>query len=645
MRPKVRAGDTIMIYPGVFHGRYHVNLLGRDTARIVVRPLSCGRVILHATGLFLQQYQNSCSNLNSGGGVRKKASAGHCMGAVLSIWGTPNINNSPPTQYVSFYNLEITSYTTNRRSYQTTNTSKPTDIDQGDGVEIYGTGIQLNNCVIWNVLGNGVAAQQQAHGLDLYGTAIYYNGWNGPDRTHAMALYTQNNLSLPTLRFVRNNAMFQNFDIGLRVAGSQRNIYLYNLEDNVTFNNGFTALDIPKVLANNTSAWKGAWNIVLGDSASAIGLKRNHMFNGGLPNHLRGTLTFPPNYASNISINDETKPKSDSIYYWQNVNVGHDVLFVGNNFRNSWIRGNQNVHLLTGTIKNIKLNEYKDQLVYTNGVITDPLDIHLWNTTIDSNFYYRTTAANVYYQLDGNCVNCATNTNPFGTKNFADWRTAWNWDLTSWRNPNYPPQDSSVFLIPNLRDRGRYTLVIYNYEMHPYVIVDTSKLPKCIPTNSLVTIRNIAGLHTRVDSFYYTANSPIIFNMSTWPMQVDTANGQGIASNYMVPQSGTAPLFGAFWLEFFPYTVRITQRINPQTGTFEVMYETLDPCTGQPTFSWQATAYMPRVCLKHANGERICGDVYSWLGIPPHWLEEELTYEVQDANCSKLRSTITFTNQ
>jgi hypothetical protein len=95
--------------------------------------------------------------------------------------------------------------------------SHPTAIP-GPLSTVYVTGprTKIINCLIHDT-GDGVAIWKEATDAELYGSLIWYTGWQGPDRGHGHAIYTQNGAGLQKYR---DNLAWDSYDIGVQAYGS-----------------------------------------------------------------------------------------------------------------------------------------------------------------------------------------------------------------------------------------------------------------------------------------------------------------------------------------------------------------------------------------------------------------------------------------
>jgi hypothetical protein len=220
----VHPGDTIWLRGGTYAGTFTSYLTGTSSQPIVVR-----------------QYP----------GERAKVDGGTANTSVLfTISGS----------YTWFWGFEITSSSTDRVSTQTG--SYPSDLNRpyecianaqqpGSGV-----GIKIINMVIHNC-GQGVGIWQDAANSEIYGSLIYYNGWNAPDRNHGHGIYSQN--AAPSQRTIRDNILYANYEYNIQVYGESAHLDNHTIDGNIVFWDG--AADSPAY---------GSASMNMGGAASAI---------------------------------------------------------------------------------------------------------------------------------------------------------------------------------------------------------------------------------------------------------------------------------------------------------------------------------------------------------------------------------------
>ena len=222
-----RPGDTIWMRGGKYAGTYSSYLNGTASAPIIVR-----------------QYPGERATIDGGNSGWK---------SILMVSGS----------YTWYWGFEVMSSDPNRVSTQTG--SNPTDIGRGNLVTEQtsrtGAGLRFINLVLHDIQDAGL--WKEAINSEFYGSIIYYDGWNAPDRGHGHGLYLQN---LTGTMLIKDNIIFENFQNGIQCYGGN-SAYLNNfdIEGNTIFNNG----SIVASPANNIIIGGGvvAQNPVVDDNA------------------------------------------------------------------------------------------------------------------------------------------------------------------------------------------------------------------------------------------------------------------------------------------------------------------------------------------------------------------------------------------
>ncbi len=195
-----KPGDTIWLRGGVYPGTYSSYLNGTSAAPIVVR-----------------QYPGERATIDGGNSG---------WTSILMVSGS----------YTWYWGFEVTSSDPNRVSQQTG--SNPTDIGRGniatEQTSRTGAGLKFINLIVHDIQDAGL--WKEALNSEFYGSVIYYDGWNAPDRGHGHGLYLQN---LTGTMSIQDNVIFENFQNGIQCYGSE-SAYLNNfdIEGNTIFNNG-----------------------------------------------------------------------------------------------------------------------------------------------------------------------------------------------------------------------------------------------------------------------------------------------------------------------------------------------------------------------------------------------------------------------
>ena len=191
----VQPGATIWLHAGTYRGNFTSRLAGTAANPITVRGAAGERAILDGV----------------------PTPSGH----VLTINGAHAI----------YRDFEVTnSYATR---VITSTGSNPTDA-RGEGVGMFGQGVKLVNLVIHDT-GQGVGNWSAAPDGEVYGSIIFYNGWDAPDRGHGHGIYAQNQTGK---KFLTDNIIFRQFSYGIHGYTEGGFIDNFEVQGNIVFNNG-----------------------------------------------------------------------------------------------------------------------------------------------------------------------------------------------------------------------------------------------------------------------------------------------------------------------------------------------------------------------------------------------------------------------
>ncbi len=216
----VRPGDTIWLRGGTYPGKYRSVLRGAVNQPIIVR-----------------QYPGERAKID--------ANTNESTPAVLTADGN----------WTWFWGIEITNSNPTRRL----GSSRPT------GIDVFGPNIKIINMVVHDN-GSGFGLWNGADDSEIYGTLIYYNGWEGGDRGHGHSIYSQNRLGL---KRITDNIYFKSYSHGIHIYGSE-NAYLdnYLIEGNTGFDNGVLSPSAGAKTQFIIGGGKVSNNLVLRDNAS-----------------------------------------------------------------------------------------------------------------------------------------------------------------------------------------------------------------------------------------------------------------------------------------------------------------------------------------------------------------------------------------
>jgi hypothetical protein len=204
---RVHAGDTIWVRAGTYVGTYNTNLSGSAAAPIIVRAYTGERVIIDG---------------NDGSG-----NDGFVVhGSYTWYWGL-ELRNSDPT----------------RTTTSTSSNFRP------DVVANNGTHIKYINLVIHDG-GVGFYTYTAMADVEISGSILYNNGWQGPDRGHGHGLYLKNDVG-PVV--ARDNVIFNQFGYGIHIYSDVGDGQLNGISaiGNVSFDNGSLASTGPSAEIGN----------------------------------------------------------------------------------------------------------------------------------------------------------------------------------------------------------------------------------------------------------------------------------------------------------------------------------------------------------------------------------------------------------
>ncbi|WP_372640263.1 hypothetical protein [Ancylomarina sp.] len=374
----VLQGDTIWLHAGVYKGHFTSTLNGAEGANIVVRQFPGEKAIIDGVG--------------------------RTGSAVLSVKGS----------YTIYWGFTVTDSNTNRISQIAG--SFASDIPNATGVNVLGSYNKIINVIVHDAAGNGIGAWASGVNTEVYGCISYYNGWQGPDRGHGHAFYSQNE---DGTKVIENNIFFHNFNKGIQVYTSSSSIRGYHIEGNSIFNNGIISRG--KDISDN---------ILIG---------------GGQP-------------ADRLVITDNYTYITPSVIK-TNVRLGYDV-------------ANDNVivkdNYLMGGFPVLRMNNWKSVEFIGNTIVGNgkliylevPSGVQSSSYEWDYNTYYAGGITKAYNE------NAIT---------FEGWKQTYSIDQNS-QYTHAAPSGTKIFKRPNKYEPGRSSITIFNRDLNNSISVDLSDL-------------------------------------------------------------------------------------------------------------------------------------------------------------------------
>jgi hypothetical protein len=152
-----------------------------------------------------------------------------CAPVAKVNWSTLMIHGA----WTWFEGLEVTD--SNPQRSDTSRNTWTESSGKNSGVNVRGPHVKLINMVVHDVT-SGIDFWQTSEDSELYGNIIYYCGWQGADRAHGHAIYTQNDKGTKT---IAETIAFDSFGWGLHAyAGGNAYVRNYDIVGNVLFNGG-----------------------------------------------------------------------------------------------------------------------------------------------------------------------------------------------------------------------------------------------------------------------------------------------------------------------------------------------------------------------------------------------------------------------
>jgi len=287
----IKPGDTIWLRGGTYTGHFTSKLRGSKGKPIVVRQYAGERAILDG---------------NYGGNE-----------VTLIVNG----------QYTWFWGFEVTNSDPGRTS-GTSGSGKPAR--RGEGTNLLGAGTKLINLVIHDTA-QGVLTTAQAPDAEVYGSLIYYNGWDGTDRGHGHAVYVQNETGT---KRVADNVMFGQFGFGVHGYTEGGKLDDIHIEGNTSFENGV----LSKVTGATTDILVGANGAAAETASSSSKVAKRTFLVSNYTYYASGGTAVNLGYSKGIA----------SPALLDNYLVGEQALSFVNAFRPLQMSGNTVVGELSG---------------------------------------------------------------------------------------------------------------------------------------------------------------------------------------------------------------------------------------------------------------------------------------------------------
>jgi hypothetical protein len=364
------------------------------------------------------------------------------IGSYPGEWATlvdnrPNAPNSPVLWikggWAIYRDFEITNINTQRRT-----SSLPDGFNRPHGIQAEAPHTKIVNLVIHDV-GVAIGFWNPAIDSELYGNIIYNNGWVAPDRGHGHGIYTQNEQGT---KVIRDNVIFKQFGWGLHIYPRPGGITGYDVEGNVSFNNG-----VPENGSSNSG---------------------NLLVDGYPPFHAARILV-----AGNYTYQSFASRAGTSLG-WLNPTPHEDVMV-----RDNYFVGGNPVLAARGWKK---ITVSNNTLIGDNGLVQiaemkEPVSSASWN---HNNYFDTKPVSNdPAFVRDGQRLN------------FVEWRRSTADEASTYKAVR--PARPQVFVVPNRYESGRAHVVVYNWTHAKQVSVDVSSVLTSGMPYELRNVQNYFG--------------------------------------------------------------------------------------------------------------------------------------------------------
>lgn len=422
----------------------------------------------------------------------------------------------PESEYITFINNDLSEFEIMNGEWNNTRVFNETDpgylMDRG-GIHIRGKYIDLTNLVIHDT-SNAVANQDESIGGNIYGLLLFNNGYQIDGSNpggHGHGFYYQNQGGDPPRKNIKEVVSLHNFS----KAGQ-----VYNGGDFSTVTSKNVTIE-GLVSVYDELVYSGIYN--------EGGIIKDSFLHGSVPGlGIPGSWPFNLSTYVNISVTNNT--------FWGTKANTYDPFFM-NTYQSATFTGNR------------VIGEGGNRLVTTRQSWTSNLYPYLWN----NNTYYAPNAVAAEFRVQ-------QSNNSFSTYNWTTWKNTTGYDVNSTISSG-TPQGIEIYVRPNIYERGRANIIIYNWNSSDSVTVDLSTTG--IQNGETFELRNVANYFgdTPITGTFSSVNPRVVVDMrqSRWTYARPLFGADG--------QRGSDDTWGRFAGNPFPrYGVFILRRAS-STGS------------------------------------------------------------------------------
>ncbi|WP_181256475.1 T9SS type A sorting domain-containing protein [Marinilabilia salmonicolor] len=391
--------------------------------------------------------------------------------------GAENSTLSINGRYAIFRDLIITQSERNRDTGRG-------EVNAEAGVSLGAEGVKLVNCIIHDIYGVGVGGSSNAVNAEINGCIIFNIGYKSPERGIGHGMYLSNNTGE---KEVVNNIVFNTYGHGIQFyteGAQQLNPCLF--ENNIIFNAGILA------------------------SESGVGEMRNYMMGGNVPTKglkmIKNYSYQPPNSVGNGMVLGYNVD-SESCVVNDNYIAGGKRVFSIQRFSNVVIKNNTIV------------SKHRQALVSLLFPDDSAVERYEW----DFNHYFGNEQ--VFYDENSNQI-----------LSFSDWTRRFPYDMNS-RYSDFSELNNHTAVIPNVYERGKAHIVVFNWKQQKSVNIDLSGL---LQLNEEFKLYDVENLTEPILKGTFTGEPFSI------PMDISTVIQPSGNISYSTPHTGIE--FGCFFV-------------------------------------------------------------------------------------------------
>ncbi len=303
------------------------------------------------------------------------------------------------------------------------------------GIDVQAKRAKLVNMIVHDHGGSGIGLWATAPEAEVYGTIIYNNGHQGDQRGHGHGIYAQNREGT---KVIADNIVFNQYSHGIHVYGSSTAyIRFFEIVGNVAFNNG------------SLSAKDNAPDILVGGGSPAEGIT------------VVGNMTYRADGLTTAVFGDPDGPLNADLTLRDNYIVGATKV-------RRWDRITATGNTFAGT----------ETLLFFD-VARDTASSFDWN-------------GNTYLSKPGTWQPFVLIRDGTSSLDFAAWRSSTGVDATSAYQRAHPT-GTHVVVRPNRYEPGRATIVVYNWNGAPEVLVDVGSVLESGARYELRSVQDLFG--------------------------------------------------------------------------------------------------------------------------------------------------------